>query len=105
MIAGLDRRHAGADLANDARTFVPEDRGKDALAVEAVERVGIGVTDARRLDLDKDLAGLGAFQIELDDLKRLLCFKCDCGAGLHLGLHKTSNRFLIRAGHAHFLSL
>jgi hypothetical protein len=84
---------------------MPEDRGEDAFAVEAVERIGIGVTDARRLDLDQDLAGLRAFQVELDDLKRLLGFECDCGAGLHLGLHKTSNRFVIRAGHAHFLSL
>jgi hypothetical protein len=48
-----------------------------------VQGVGVGVTDARRLDLHQDFAGLGAFQVQLDNLKRLLGFERDGGAGLH----------------------
>ena len=72
VIAGLYRRHACADLADDAGALMAEDRGENALAVEAVERIGVGVADAGRLDLDQDFAGLRAFQIELDDFERLL---------------------------------
>ena len=60
-----------------------EDRREDALAVEPVERVGVGVADAGRLDLDQHLAGLRAFEVDLDDLERLLGFEGDGGAGLH----------------------
>ena len=49
-----------------------EDRGKQTLAVEAVERVGIGVADARRLDLDENFAGLRPFEIDFDDFERLM---------------------------------
>ena len=84
MIAGLDRRHARPDFADDAGALMTEDRRKDSFAVEAVERVGVGVTDSGRLYLDEDLAGLRAFQVDLDDFKRLLGLECDSGAGLHL---------------------
>ena len=73
----------GADLADDARAFMAEDRREDALAVEPVERVGVGVADAGRHDLDQHFAGLGPFEVELDDLERLLGFERDGGAGLH----------------------
>jgi hypothetical protein len=74
----------GPDLADDAGAFMAEDRGEDSLAVEAVERIGVGVTNSRRLDLDQDFTGLGAFQIEFDDFKRLLRLERDCGSCLHL---------------------
>ena len=83
MIAGLHAGHARPDLANDARAFVAEDRGKDAFAVEPVERVGVSVADAGRHDLDQHLASLGAFKVDLDDLQRFLGFEGDGGAGLH----------------------
>src|ERR1700753_4263879 len=51
VVAGLHRDDAGADLADDARALVTEDGGEDALAVETVERVGVGMADAGRLDL------------------------------------------------------
>ena len=86
VVAGLDRGDACSHLADDAGTLVAEDRGEDPLAVQAVERIGVGVTNPRRLDFDKDFTGLGPFQIEFDDLKRLLCLKRDSGACLHLGL-------------------
>jgi hypothetical protein len=83
MIARLHRGDAGPDLAHDARAFMAKDRGENALAVQTIQRIGIGVANARRLDLDQDFAGLGAFQVELDDFKRLLGFKRDCGTCLH----------------------
>src|SRR5665213_2993184 len=80
MIARLHRGDAQPDLADDAGALMAEDRGKDPLAVEAIERVGIGVADAGRLDLEQDFTGLGAFQIDFDDFKRLFCLERDCGA-------------------------
>ena len=75
MIAGLDRRDAGSHLADDAGALMAEDRGENPLAVEAVEGIGVGVTNPRCLDFDKDFTGLGTLQIEFDDLKRLLCLE------------------------------
>jgi hypothetical protein len=52
------------------------------------------VADSRRLDLDEDFTGLGTFQIEFDDLKRLLCLERNGGASLHD--HPPWKIFLIR---------
>jgi hypothetical protein len=41
------------------------------------------MADARRLDLDQDFAGLRSFQVDLDDLERLLGFESDGGTCLH----------------------
>jgi len=84
MIAGLHRSDAGSHFADDAGAFMAEDRGEDPLAVQAVERIGVGVANPRRLDFDKDFTGPGPLQIQLDDFKRLLCLERDCGACLHL---------------------
>ncbi|MEH2541386.1 hypothetical protein V1287_005320 [Bradyrhizobium sp. AZCC 1699] len=81
MIAGLDRRHARPDFADDACALMTEYRRKDSFAVESVERVGIGVADSGRLYLNEDFTGLRAFQIDLDDFKRLFGFERDSGAG------------------------
>src|SRR5581483_4559877 len=54
VVAGFDRGDARADLADDASAFVSEDRRKDALAVEAVEGIGVGMADTGGLDLDQD---------------------------------------------------
>ena len=72
MVAGFDRVDPLPDFADDARALMPEDRGKDSLAVKAVECIGIRVTNTRRLDLNQNFAGLGAFEIEFDNLQRLL---------------------------------
>ncbi len=56
VIARLHAGHARPDLAHHARALVAEDRREDAFAVEAVERVGVGVADARRHDLDQHFA-------------------------------------------------
>ena len=51
-----------------------------------VQRVGVGMADAGGLDLDQHLAGLRPFQVDLDDLQRLLGLERDGGAGLHFNL-------------------
>src|SRR3546814_21019081 len=83
MVAGDDARHARADLAHDPCALMPQHAREDALAVETVERVSVGVADARRHDLDQHLARLRTFEVELDDLERLLRFERNGGAGLH----------------------
>src|SRR5437660_12932489 len=50
MVARLHAGDPRTDLAHDASSFVAEDRREDAFAVEAVQRVGVGVADARRHD-------------------------------------------------------
>src|SRR5258708_4226205 len=91
MIARLDRYYAGAHLADDTGALMAQDRGKNSFAVEAVERVGIGMTDARRLDFDEDLAGFRALQIDFDDFKRLLRLESDCGARFHFLIPSRSS--------------
>ena len=63
--------YARADL--DARCPRPRGRGSRGKIppVDARQRVVVGVADAGRLDLDQHLAGLGALEIELDNLERL----------------------------------
>ena len=85
MVAGNDAGDARADLAHDARALMAQHAREDALAVEPVERIGVGVADARRHDLDQHLARLRAFEVEFDDFERLLRFERDGGAGLHGG--------------------
>ncbi len=58
VVAGLHRGDARADLAHDARALVAEDAGNRPSLIEPVERVGVGVADAGRHDLDQHLAGL-----------------------------------------------
>src|SRR3546814_11026553 len=83
MVAGLDAGDARPDLAHDAGALMPQYAREHALAVEAVERVGVGVTDARRHDLDQHLARLRASQVEFDDFERLLRFERNGCAGPH----------------------
>ena len=100
MVAHLHRGHPRAHLADNAGTLVTEDRGENAFAVEAVQRVGVGVANPRRLDLHQHLAGLRTLQIKLHNLKRLLRLKRDGGACLHLALLLRSspqNKVVTRA--------
>ncbi len=83
MIAGHDRCHACPDFTHDPRALMTEDRGEQPFAIKAVQRVGIGMADARRHNLDEHLAGLWPFKIEFDDFERLLDFEGNGGAGPH----------------------
>src|SRR6185295_873572 len=71
------------DLTDDAGALVAEDRGEDALAVLALERVGVGMADAGRHDLDQHLARFGPVEVDLMDFERRVGRDGDRGAGLH----------------------
>src|ERR1700730_7442362 len=86
MVARLYRGDARPYFPDDAGALMAQDRGEDPLAVEAIERIGVGVANPRRLDLDQNFTGLGAFEVQLDDFKRLLRLERDCGKCLHLVL-------------------
>src|SRR3954466_11450794 len=88
VIAGFHRRYSRAHLTYDASAFMTKDRRENSLAIEAVEGIGVGMADARRLYLDKDFAGFRAFQIEFDDFKGFFGFERDGGACLHVFLPK-----------------
>jgi hypothetical protein len=74
---------AGADLDHDAGAFVAEDRREQALRIGARKREVVGVADAGGLDLDQNLAGLRAFELNGHDLERLARLHGDCGANVH----------------------
>ena len=74
---------AGADLAHDARAFMAEDRREQAFRVGAGQRVGVGVADAGRLDLDQHLAGLRPFDVDGLDRQRFARLPGHRGARFH----------------------
>ena len=94
MVADRDAGNAGADFADDTGAFMAEDRREQAFAVETIERIGIGVADAGRHDLDQHLAGARAVEIDLDDFERRFRCKGDGGAGLHFGSFSDAGRFV-----------
>ncbi len=94
MIAGLERGHARADLAHDAGALMAEDRREQPFGIGARERVGVGVADARRLDLDQDLAGPRAVELDGLDRQRLAGLEGDGGAGLHRNTFRRSMSLL-----------
>ena len=83
MVIDRDTLNACAQFANNTSAFVAEDGGEDTLAIKPVERVGVSMADAGRLDLNQNLALLRAFKIQLNDFQRLLGLKGDSGTGLH----------------------
>src|SRR5215204_309044 len=83
VLADLHRRHAGSDLAHDAGALVAEDRGELSLRIGPRQRVGVGVADAGRHDLDEDLARLWSLELDRLDRERLRGFPGDGGARLH----------------------
>src|SRR6185312_931658 len=83
MVALFDACYTRPDLADDSSAFMAEDRGEDAFKVKPVERVGVGVADAGRHDLDQHFSLLWSFKVDLDDFERLSGFERDGGAGLH----------------------
>ena len=83
VIAFLDARHPRTDIDDDAGPLVAKDSRKETLRIGPRQCEIVGMADASRLDLDKDLSLLGTFKIELDDLERLGLFESDGGARLH----------------------
>ena len=80
----FQRGDARADLAHDARAFMAEDRRETMPSgIGARQRVGVGVADAGRHDLDQHFARLRAFDLDGLDGERLAGFPGDRGARLH----------------------
>ena len=68
VVALLQRGHAGADIDDDARALVAEDRREQPFRIGAGAGEFVGVADAGRLDLDQHLAGFRPVEIDrLDD--------------------------------------
>jgi hypothetical protein len=62
VVALLDRRHARADVGDNARALVAEDRGKQTFRVSARQRELVGMADAARLDFNQNLTGARAVE-------------------------------------------
>ena len=58
-------------------------RREYALAVKAIQRVGIGMANSRCHDFDQHFASFGPFKVKLDNFQRLFGFECDSSARLH----------------------
>jgi hypothetical protein len=65
--------------------LAPHGRGSKerSFAVEAVQRVGVGVADSGGHYLDQDFTGLRAVEVKFDDFERFLGLESDSGACLH----------------------
>jgi hypothetical protein len=77
----LRASHAFADRLDDAAAFVAEDGRGNAFRVVAGQREGIGVANAGGDDAHQHLAGLRRFDINFNDLQRLVGGKGNGGAG------------------------
>ena len=95
MIAFLDGRHAGSNINDDARPFMPKNHRKQPFGVGAGAREFISVTHAGGFDFDQHLSGLGSVELHRHHFERLpgripnRCF------GLHVAyssLYKTAKQ-------------
>ena len=82
VIADGDPRRPRPDRFDDARPFVAEN-GRAARLGSAVDRVQIGVTDARGAETHEHLARPGWRKIEVLDVKRPACRLEHRGTDLH----------------------
>ena len=71
VIALLQAFHAGTHLDHDSGALMAQDRREKAFGVAAGQGEFVGMTDARRLDLDQHLARLRPFQVDGLDHQRL----------------------------------
>ncbi len=83
VIAGLYAGDARADFAHDPCAFVAEHAGEDALGIQPIQRIGVGMANARRHDFHQHFAGLRAFEVKLDDFEWLFGGEGNGGAGFH----------------------
>ncbi len=69
VVARLHRMDAWSDLADDTRSSWPRIEGKIPSLSKPSSVIGVGVANSGCLDLDKDFASLGTFQINFDDFR------------------------------------
>ena len=95
MIALFQAADAGADVDDDARALVPENRRKQPFRVGARTGELVGVAHAGRLDFDQHLARLGAVQLHGVDHQRgagLVRYRC---ADIHRSLLDWPGRSIV----------
>ena len=80
-VACLYSRDTGAGLLDHAGALVPADQGQPGQAGGA--DVLVGMAQARGLEPDEDLAGLGLVQVEFGEFPRLAALAEHRGPGLH----------------------
>ncbi len=83
MVARLHAGHAFAHFHHDARAFMAQHHGEQALGVFAAQGEGVGVAHTGVGDLDEHFALLGRGDIDLDDLQGFSGFEGNGGAGFH----------------------
>ena len=83
VIAFLQGCHALADIDDDARAFMAEDRGEGTFRVVARQSESVRMADAGSFDFDQHLAVLGAVQLYGFDGQRLTRLAGDGGAYIH----------------------
>src|SRR5262249_50683063 len=93
VVTLLHAGHARARVDNDAGALMAEDGRKQAFGVGAGQGELVSVADTSSLYLNKHLAGLGAFELDLRDDERLGLLQCDGGAGFHGGFLSLFSSF------------
>jgi hypothetical protein len=81
VIAHLDAGDALADGLDDAAALMAQDAGEDPFRIFAGQGEGIGVADAGSDDPHPHFTGFGRFDIDFNDLQRLVGGKGNGGAG------------------------
>ena len=71
VVALFDAGHPRPDIDDDAGALMAEDRRKQPLGIGPGQRVGVGMADAGRLDLDQHLAGFRPVEPHRLDRQRL----------------------------------
>src|ERR1700736_5894308 len=85
VIAGLDRRHLGADRLDDPRTLVAEhDRPVEREPALAVDDMQIAVAHPGRRGADQHLAAPRLVDLDRLDRQRLVHLAEDRGVDFHL---------------------
>ena len=87
MVVLAQRRHTGANVDNDAGTFVAEDRREQSFGIGPRQRVVVRVTNAGRLDLNQHLAGTRSVEIDVFDRQWLSSRPGHGRARLHRSLN------------------
>ena len=85
VVARLEAGDTFTDLHDDASTFMAQNHRKQAFRVITRQGEGIGMAYAGIGDFDQHFAFARRRHIDLDDLKWLAWFKCNCSTGFHKG--------------------
>jgi hypothetical protein len=83
VIAFFHRRHARADLDDNASPFVTKDRWEQAFRIRTRQSELISMTDARRLNLDQNFSGARPVQLHSRDFERFAGRKSNGSANIH----------------------